>query len=280
MVLSACTFWADDLTYREPIIQERAEILDESGMVSTESATINGGEDVSDMGSDVSDEGNDETVQDQEGLQEGEDQPVEEPKPDDTQSVSGAQTFPEEFLLDVPFTSQAPHRDWGDPYQDACEEASLIMADWYFSGETKISKDSADSEIHRAVAWEDVYFGFNKSTDTEETAKMAEKYFDLRVEIITEVTAETIKSELLAGRLVIVPATGRTLGNPNFTGEGPLYHMFVVRGWDGNEFITNDPGTRRGEAYRYTYQVVLDSTHDWNGGDIYNGAPRFLSVWR
>jgi hypothetical protein len=71
---------------------------------------------------------------------------------------------------------------------------------------------------------------------------------------------------LVSGKLVIIPAAGRLLGNPNFSGQGPIYHMLVVRGFDNKtgEFITNDPGTRKGEGYRYKYSVLINAIHDWS----------------
>ena len=44
---------------------------------------------------------------------------------------------------------------------------------------------------------------------------------------------------------VLLPAAGRLLRNPYFSGQGPLYHMLVVKGYtrDG-KIITDDPGTR------------------------------------
>jgi len=204
----------------------------------------------------------------------------ERPFVSDVVSVSQDQTLPEKFLLEVPFTMQAPFSDWGMPYQEACEEASLIMASRYFRGETKISKESADAEIKRVVAWEKTYFGFYESTDTLQTAEMARQYFDLAAKVIYDVTIVNIKQELLEGRLVLVPATGRTLGNPYFRGEGPLYHMLVIRGWNEKNFITNDPGIGKGEGYQYPYQTVLASAHDWNGGNITEGKSMVISVWR
>ncbi|MCR4279964.1 MAG: hypothetical protein NUV82_00890, partial [Candidatus Komeilibacteria bacterium] len=40
--------------------------------------------------------------------------------------------LPAEYNLDVPFMSQAPHANWDLPYQEACEEASLIMVDYFW----------------------------------------------------------------------------------------------------------------------------------------------------
>ena len=36
-----------------------------------------------------------------------------------------------------------------------------------------------------------------------------------------------IKEFLMAGKLVIVPAAGRQLGNPYYKAPGPVYHMLV-----------------------------------------------------
>ena len=33
--------------------------------------------------------------------------------------------------LSVPFTSQAPEQNWDEPWQDACEEAAVLMLDAY-----------------------------------------------------------------------------------------------------------------------------------------------------
>ncbi|KKR45570.1 MAG: hypothetical protein UT82_C0026G0013, partial [Parcubacteria group bacterium GW2011_GWB1_40_14] len=85
-------------------------------------------------------------------------------------------------------------------------------------------------------------------------------------------TVDTIKRELAAGNPIIVPAAGRELGNPYFTSPGPLYHMLVIRGYTSDDkFITNDPGTRRGEEYTYKFDILMNAIHDWNGGDVING---------
>ena len=71
------------------------------------------------------------------------------------------------------------------------------------------------------------------------------------------------------GSLVLVPAFGQILGNPYFTPPGPATHMLVIRGYDETtkEFITNDPGTRRGEGYRYSYAALVRAIRDYPTGD-------------
>ena len=62
---------------------------------------------------------------------------------------------------------------------------------------------------------------------------------------------------------------GQKLGNPFFTAPGPERHMLVVIGYDPEklEFITNDPGTRQGEAYRYPVNVLWLAIRDYPTGD-------------
>src|SRR3990167_747254 len=62
------------------------------------------------------------------------------PKPTTSVVVSA-----KEVNLDIPFTSQAPHLNWDQPYQDFCEEASILMAVQYVHGEPIPNTDFADA---------------------------------------------------------------------------------------------------------------------------------------
>ena len=50
---------------------------------------------------------------------------------------------------------------------------------------------------------------------------------------------------------------------------GPERHNLVIRGYDptNGEFITNDNGTKRGEAYRYKSDVLISAIRDYPTGD-------------
>ncbi|MFA5030314.1 MAG: C39 family peptidase [Patescibacteria group bacterium] len=188
-------------------------------------------------------------------------------------------TIPAEFLLDVPFTSQAPKANWDQPYQDACEEASALTVDFYYKDKT-FTPDVADQEILKFVEFEKTYLGFYESTTAAEIARVIRAYLGYtRVDVIENPTADQIKGFIAAGHPVIVPAQGQQLGNPNFTAPGPVYHMFVIRGYTKDQFITNDVGTRKGENYRYDISTVMNAMHDWNGGDVNNGAKRIIVIY-
>ncbi|MFH1235364.1 MAG: C39 family peptidase, partial [Parcubacteria group bacterium] len=194
-------------------------------------------------------------------------------------NVEPVPVLPASFNLEVPFTTQAPFANWDFPYQEACEEASTITVHYYYQDKT-FTKEIADKEILDLVEWENDYFGDYKDTTAEETSEFIKAYWGYdHVDVEYDPTVEQIQRHVYAGRPVIVPAAGKQLGNPNFRNGGPLYHMFVVRGWADGQFITNDVGTRNGENYRYDYNVVMNAMHDWNGGDVNNGQKAIIIVY-
>lgn len=161
----------------------------------------------------------------------------------------------------VPFVSQAPEGDWGLPYQEACEEAALIQASHYFK-RAPLSKGIMKQELLATTEWEKQTFGLYTDTTLAEVKKMAEDYFGLKVAISDQVTGDNFKKQLAAGNLILLPAAGRLLKNPYYSGAGPLYHFLVLRGYNENKFITNDVGTKRGEDYQYSLATLLSAIHD------------------
>jgi len=181
---------------------------------------------------------------------------------DDSKEVIAEELIlPTEFKLDVAFVSQAPYVDWGLPYQEACEEASAIIADKYFKNE-KLDAHIMDAEIKKLVAWEKETFGYYEHTTVKEVAQIVTDYFGLTAEVVDNPSVDDLKRELYAGKLILIPAAGRELGNPYFSGEGPIYHMLVLIGWKGDRWITNDPGTRHGEGFTYSFEKLMSAIHD------------------
>ena len=95
---------------------------------------------------------------------------------------------------------------------------------------------------------------------------MIEQVYGLSAEVV-DMSEDTIKQALTDKRLVVFPAQGQKLGNPNFTPPGPIYHMLVITGYDATNFITNDPGTRRGLNYKYTYDTLYEAAGSWSHED-------------
>jgi uncharacterized protein YvpB len=196
-------------------------------------------------------------------------------------TTTTAAAAPEKINLAVPFTPQAPHADWDQPYQDGCEETSAAMVHYYYSKQKFASPDAADEELKKLFAWEDKTFGFNKDTTALQTAQLLKEYYGYaRVEVREVKSSADIKKELAAGRPVIVPAYGKALKNPNFKNGGPVYHMLVIKGFIGDDtFITNDPGTRKGADYVYSAATVFSAIHDWNGGNVPEGSKVMIIVY-
>lgn len=187
------------------------------------------------------------------------------------------ESLPSRINLAVPFTSQAPYANWALPYQEACEEASILMAARYKRGEPIRSPEDADQEIGRLVEFQNELFGDYQHTTAEQTAELARRFYGFSETYVKyHFTVEDIKRELAKGNPVIVPAAGRQLPNPYFRAPGPLYHMLVIRGYTEDVFITNDPGTKRGEEFTYSHQDLMNAVHDWNNGDVENGIPAMV----
>ncbi|MEK7116134.1 MAG: C39 family peptidase [Patescibacteria group bacterium] len=188
--------------------------------------------------------------------------------------------LPNELNLAVPFTSQAPTGEWALPYQEACEEASAIMVDAFYRGETgRIPPDVATKAITNLVAFEKKILGFYEDTSALDTAKFIKAYFGYPTVMIQPLTSESeLKRAIANGYPVIIPAAGKLLPNPYFRAGGPLYHMLVVKGYTKDRIITNDPGTKRGADFTYTFDQLKHAAHDWNGGDVMHGAPVMLVV--
>lgn len=188
--------------------------------------------------------------------------------------------IPSKIFISVPFTPQAPFGFWDKTYNEACEEASLIMVDSHFS-EKKLLKDRARKEILSLVKFQEKMFGGHYDLTIKQTASLYSAYFKKNnFKIESDSTIDNILNELSKGHLIVAPMAGRLLGNPYFKKPGPVYHMIVIIGYDlfKKEFITNDPGTRRGKNYRYSFETIKKSLHDWTGNykDISKGRPNIL----
>lgn len=197
--------------------------------------------------------------------------------PHDNEASSDSEThLPLAINLAVPFTSQAPLGIWDVFTEETCEEASFEMVRAYYAGQAEGSLDpaSVDADFRAMVASEDALL-FGPSISASQFVTFAVTYANTQVRIVENPTAEDLRGFLAAGHPVIIPAFGRKLGNPFFTGEGPLYHMLVLRGYTQTAFITNDPGTRHGQNYQYANDVLLQAIGDWDG-DSPDGGTRVL----
>lgn len=186
--------------------------------------------------------------------------------------------LPSKAYLSVPFLCQAPSGNWGQPWQDACEEAAIVMAMKYVKGE-ELGKKAAGvpfapwalegrQEILKLVGFQNKNYGGHYDLNAEQIAKLIKDYYQYhQIEVCYDITIDDIKKELAEGNVVIAPMAGRLLGNPYYTPPGPAYHNMLFIGYDDQvgKFIANDAGTKRGRNYRYKYKVAYNAIHDWTG---------------
>ncbi len=185
-------------------------------------------------------------------------------------SAFDTEDLPEKMMHDVPFVSQAPLAQWDDArFQDACEEASIVMASLWTQNQEKPSEQDATTMLEDVFAAEKEFFsGDPLDTSTYDTERFAQSYFDFNSTYIENITKNDIVLALAAGYVVIVPTDGKALKNPYFSGDGPDRHMLLIRGYDQkkNVFITNDPGTKRGARFAYDMDILHGAIRDYDTG--------------
>lgn len=178
--------------------------------------------------------------------------------------------------LAVPYSSQAPEKDWDQPWQDACEEVSLLMLDSYYRGYT-LTKELAKDEIIKMVS-DQTARGWGGSISIDKIKIFYDEYFsgNKTARIIEDPTVEQIKNLVSTGNPVFVIADGKTLPNKWYSNGGPDYHALIIRGFTEDTFITNDPGVNRGTNFEFPISSVMNSIHDWNDGDVKQGRSAVL----
>jgi hypothetical protein len=175
------------------------------------------------------------------------------------------------ILLSVPFIAQAPLGNWSDPrQQDACEEASVLMAMAWINNEKEPSLLGAEKQIIALADWQQEQYGEHRDLHIEAVAsRLFEEYFSYEAVTVKEITtAEELIKFLEQGYLILVPSNGQVLKNPYFTAPGPERHLLVIIGYDYEKemFITNDPGTRQGRGFKYPKERLFDSIRVYPSG--------------
>ncbi|OHA05724.1 MAG: hypothetical protein A3B29_03205 [Candidatus Sungbacteria bacterium RIFCSPLOWO2_01_FULL_51_34] len=180
----------------------------------------------------------------------------------------GPATLPDAFSLLVPFTSQAPFGNWAQPWQDFCEEAIIVMAAAFVRAETlsPILPARARDEMLFLMRYELSRFGYHKDIGAREIAETLTDRYGVVAVVKPVRSPEDVKKEILRYRAVILPLAGRELRNQYFMSPGPVYHTVLVKGYDDrdNTFITNEPGTRFGNGFRYDQNLLYQALADWD----------------
>ncbi len=201
----------------------------------------------------------------------------------ETLRTTSLQKHSEDFkLIKTAFVEQAPEKNWDQPWQDACEEASLLTVDFYYQNKSS-SPEIVRGNILNMIKFEETQ-NFTKDMNIAQMAIVGEKYLNYQSKTIDNPTIEQIKKYLNQNIPIIVTANGKTLyqENKHFNSGGPYYHSLVILGYDNGkkQFIVHDVGTKFGAYFHYSYSLLLESIHDFPESgkkeDINNGQKRVL----
>lgn len=182
-----------------------------------------------------------------------------------TSGETGAQTVP--AGKSVPFTVQAPIGYWTEkPWADYAEEACVYMAyKWGTDSEMPGQYDTA-ANLKAVGQWETDHLGTSALTDIPQTLQMLNQALGYtKATLSTQITESGLKALLDKGNILIIPVNGQVLDNPYYGDPAPEHHMIVVYDYNADGFLTNDPGTRRGEGFLYPATKILESLQDLNG---------------
>jgi hypothetical protein len=190
--------------------------------------------------------------------------------------------LPDSHLIKTAFVPQAPFKDWSEPWQDACEEASLLTVRYYYINNNP-TPETIKTDILSMIAFEQKQ-GWSDSVNVSQMAVIAKDYLNLTPKTITNPSVLDIKTYIAANTPIIVPAAGKVLyqENKNFKSGGPYYHNLVILGYNDQkqQFTVHDVGTQYGAYFHYSYSLLMSAIHDFpvsgNKEDINSGSKTVL----
>lgn len=185
--------------------------------------------------------------------------------------------IPKEYdIQNMDFRSQAPYWNWNQPYQDACEEASLLIWYYYLKNFTK-TKAEYNTDLLAMVDLEmEMLWYFESTTIMEMKQIINRRDKTIKAHIIEHPTIRDIEREISQNHVVVAPFYGKWLKNPHYALWGPEYHFMVIKWYNQTNFITHDVWTLRWANREYTKSTIMDNIHDRNRTDVQKWAARIL----
>lgn len=190
--------------------------------------------------------------------------------------------LPNKHLIKTSFVPQSPEQNWDQPWQDTCEEAALLTVNYFYKNQNPDISTIRD-DILKMIEFENSQ-NFTHDMNIDQMVFVSQTYLGFKTNIISKPTIEDIKKYISQDIPVVVPANGKTLyqENKHFTNGGPYYHNLTILGYDDDkkQFIVHDVGTKSGAYFKYSYQLLIDSIHDFPESkrkeDINTGSKRVL----
>lgn len=195
----------------------------------------------------------------------------------DNRVVTNPIIIPDEHdIQNIDFFSQAPYGNRNQPYQDTCEEASLLIWYYYLKNLHK-TKAEYNTDLLAMVELEMQMLWYFESTTIMEMKQIINRRDpSIKAKIIEHPTIRDIEREISQNNIVIAPFYGKWLKNPHYALGGPEYHFMVIKWYNQTNFITHDVWTLRWENREYTKSTIMDNIHDRNRTDVRMWAARIL----
>jgi len=183
--------------------------------------------------------------------------------PTDTPAASPT-ALPPSVFIKVPYTVQSPFNQWGagNPHEEYCEAAALLMVSSYFKGDTRdrLPPAEADSAMGQIVGVERRTFPGVLDLPLTSIGAVGTQLYGLRP-TVAPVDLGEIERNVAEGRPVVVPvmthgAAGARIAP--FYGAVNVYHVIVITGYDSakNLLYTNDAGFTQGQNYAYGWSTL------------------------
>lgn len=172
--------------------------------------------------------------------------------------------LPSKHQIKTAFIPQSPEKNWDQPWQDSCEEASILTLKHYYSADNP-STETLLAEYQQIFSYE-AQNNWTHDINLQKMAQLSTDLFQLKPAIIDSPSTDDLKKYISKNIPVIVTANGKTLyqENKHFKSGGPLYHSLVILGFDDDigKFIVHDVGTQFGAYFQYSYSLLMESIHD------------------
>jgi len=189
---------------------------------------------------------------------------------------------PDYYLIKTAFIPQAPEKNWDQPWQDSCEEAALLTIDYFYKN-LHPDVSTIKQDILNMIVFETSQ-NMTHDINLSQMSLVANDYLSYNSEILTDPTIQDLKDQIVKDHPIVVPANGKILYQENkfFKNGGPYYHNLVILGFDDSkqEFIVHDVGTQFGAYFHYSYDLLIESIHDFPSSgvkeDINSGIKQVL----
>lgn len=190
--------------------------------------------------------------------------------------------LPNYYLIKTAFIPQAPEKKWDQPWQDSCEEAALLTVDYYYKN-LHPDVSTIKQDILNMITFETSQ-NMTHDINLNQMSLVAKDYLSYNSEILVNPNIQDLKDQIVKDLPVVVPANGKILYQENkyFKNGGPYYHNLVILGFDDSkqQFIVHDVGTQFGAYFHYSYDLLIESIHDFPDSgvkeDINSGTKQVL----